>query len=86
METPMETPSKTRIEEFLKGGGVMKRTAPRPQNLFEDRQKMLTYHEQHDVFTKDGLLKWQHHALDSVSGQVPRPSRGNNIVTLKKNV
>ena len=77
------------IKLLFSGGGHMVEKKPAtPQSEFAHlpRQVMLQQHDDIDVFTPDGLVKWQMKAMTKVSGPQPKLGKylgfkGNSMVT-----
>lgn len=71
---------------FIKDNNVLtKRNTP--QNHFTSDQcaEILAYHSRFDVFTQNGLRKWQHFVFEHVVGLVTG-ARNNNALPLGKNI
>ena len=77
-----------KLRQFLSDGSTIARKKSIPQSYFDSTQRseMLLYHENFEVFTEEGLLRWQHHVLDKVCGQMPKALKDNSILKLNKKV
>ena len=62
------------IRAFLSGSSIqtVHKQAPIPQAQYKDRVSMLYAHNGYDVFTAEGLLKWQTYAIDKVAEVQPK--------------
>lgn len=78
------------MEQLLTSGSTITPTKPLPESCFAQNQvpEMLKYHNGYNVFTKNGLLQWQHYVLDQVGGQGAKAtkSKGGNAVKLPKSI
>jgi predicted AAA+ superfamily ATPase len=54
--------------------------------MHDQRAKMLKYHQDHDVFNENELLKWQHFVLKKLCEQMSRALKENAHMKLSKNV
>ena len=77
-----------RIQTFLTSGGATAHLKATPRCLFCENQKSesLEYHNEHNVFDPEGLLKWQHWALDKVCGVMPAAMKEKSVLKILKEV
>ncbi len=76
------------LEKFLSESEYIARKKPIPEALFmqDQRQEMMEYHDNHDAFCPEGLLKWQHFVLEKLCGQMPRAVKESAHMKLPKDL
>ena len=86
MKEPYSRSLQDKLQQFLSTDSTTARKKAIPQSYFDSKQHsaMLLYHENFDVFTEEGLLRWQHHVLDKVCGQMRKALKDNSILKLNK--
>ena len=80
------TDEQQKIQDFLSSGETTIHLKLWPDSLFgpNQREEMLRYHDGYDVSTPEGLLAWQHYALDKVAGNMLRLTKEKSIMKLFK--
>jgi hypothetical protein len=76
------------LKKFLSESEYIARKKPIPEALFmqNQRQEMMEYHDNHDAFCPEDLLKWQHFVLEKLCEQMFRAVKESAHMKLPKDL